>query len=92
MRWTQSFSHNSFPLKAKGKGKKLIKALTIFKLTRNYSILFKKQLLGMSCLRGQLYFRNKNNSFSSFKSREKGKKVTLVTFNSFESVKGQVAR
>jgi hypothetical protein len=77
----------------KRKGKKFIRALTILKLTGNYSIWSKKQLLGIDMfIVGSYILETKTFAFSSFKSREKDEKVTLVTFNSFASLKGQVAR
>jgi len=46
MRWTQWFSHKRSPSTVKGKENSL-RALTILKLTRNYSILSTKKLLGI---------------------------------------------
>ena len=52
----------------------------------------KSNYLGWTCLSWAVTLRNKNLSFSSFKSREKRENVTLVPFNTFVSLKGQGAQ
>jgi len=45
---------------------------------------------GSTCLLWPVILKNKNFSFSSFKSREKDEKVTLVAFDGLARLKGQV--
>ena len=91
MRWIQWFNHDDF-LSREEKERIFVKGF-INNLEINKELLnigSRSNYLGSTCLSWEVIFRNKNFSFSSFKSREKGKKVTLVALDGLASLKGQV--